>query len=640
MAIQSTLLECPTEGSSEYNCSRTPSTWHEAIGYPTDMEAYIIIDSDEEFPPSTPLEIPDTYWVGQDLEWDSPWQNVELWVELPFWLMITDCTLFAEVKGHKFEIIIAQRYYEVHWNALTASRQSAFYMGTFPPRFHYQDQKRINEEHTPTSWRKCRTMLRIKTRCPSGIVSAHYRDRRMARVCQRYFLSLVSAHFEVANKVISRYRLATYDMFAYEISYWDAPLWYLHHGHSLIPVSVMPYQTLDDRPIHRHRDGTREETNYIDPNRMQALMDFSPSPGETELLDGMNLVHRGDYAGALRRLVTSIEVILEARIREEYAKILADEAVVNTEVDKTRNNFERRFFDYLRLTGRRMPYMFRFAPPHRMIVRLKEDLLKVRDLRHRIVHQGEESTGDLEALAFRSLDVLRWVYNWFENKPERAETREKKLVLRMMFGLSRLYKFDITPDGAVVHKPIIPEGPGKEIVGGLLEGLLQSVSFDLVNNLLNVLSLIGFTRLICVDRQHEAEEIEDLQIHDKPTKLLVLVESRDGISLKENLMKVNSYVSHRCQQNKLLSVRGLIVANYQVMVPPSERDHDHIFPDDIVHQAKNYNVGILSTWDLSLLIRGALRWGWSREALRDMLYEVGRIGQHPSHWVLIGKIVH
>ncbi len=33
------------------------------------------------------VAIPSSYFVGQEINWDAPWIEVYLWVELPFWLM-------------------------------------------------------------------------------------------------------------------------------------------------------------------------------------------------------------------------------------------------------------------------------------------------------------------------------------------------------------------------------------------------------------------------------------------------------------------------------------------------------------------------------------------------------------------------
>jgi hypothetical protein len=37
--------------------------------------------------------VPESYFVGQELNWGAPWVDVCLWVELPFWLMVENTTI-------------------------------------------------------------------------------------------------------------------------------------------------------------------------------------------------------------------------------------------------------------------------------------------------------------------------------------------------------------------------------------------------------------------------------------------------------------------------------------------------------------------------------------------------------------------
>src|ERR1700743_1306332 len=45
---------------------------------------------------------PKSYAVGQDLNWDAPWAQVVLRVELPFWLLLDNVDLTVNVEGHDF----------------------------------------------------------------------------------------------------------------------------------------------------------------------------------------------------------------------------------------------------------------------------------------------------------------------------------------------------------------------------------------------------------------------------------------------------------------------------------------------------------------------------------------------------------
>jgi hypothetical protein len=50
----------------------------------------------------------------------------------------------------------------------------------------------------------------------------------------------------------------------------------------------------------------------VDGARVQEHLLIVETPGELELLDAVNLMERGDYSGAVRRVTTAIEVVVEA----------------------------------------------------------------------------------------------------------------------------------------------------------------------------------------------------------------------------------------------------------------------------------------------------------------------------------------
>ena len=41
---------------------------------------------------------PKSFVFGQDLKWKAPWVDVNLWVELPFWLMVNNTTVPVAVE--------------------------------------------------------------------------------------------------------------------------------------------------------------------------------------------------------------------------------------------------------------------------------------------------------------------------------------------------------------------------------------------------------------------------------------------------------------------------------------------------------------------------------------------------------------
>ena len=71
----------------------------------------------------------ESYFVGQDLNWDAPWIDVKLRVELPFWLMVDNTTIDIEVGGHKFPVSLHGEVFELHIGLISNSKQSVIYHG-------------------------------------------------------------------------------------------------------------------------------------------------------------------------------------------------------------------------------------------------------------------------------------------------------------------------------------------------------------------------------------------------------------------------------------------------------------------------------------------------------------------------------
>lgn len=58
-----------------------------------------------------------------------------------------------------------------------------------------------------------------------------------------------------------------------------------------------------------------------------------------------------------------------------------------------------------------------------------------------------------------------------------------------------------------------------------------------------------------------------------------------------------------------------------------------------VEDAENHDLTILTTWDLFLLIRGMMKWGWDPKTIQELFYKSGRMPRLPTIYTPIGKIV-
>jgi len=162
-----------------------------------------------------------------------------------------------------------------------------------------------------------------------------------------------------------------------------------------------------------------------------------------ELLDAMNFMERGDYSGGVRRITTAIEVIVEAVVGAAVERAEGKPATVKF-IERTRTNFPSRVKKYEELSKRKLTEG------------QSKSLKSIRNLRHRIVHQGYRITSGERGMAQQCVDTGRWLFNWFENEPTRIKIREKRIAYRSL-GRDISYgpfRGEITPDGVVISPPI------------------------------------------------------------------------------------------------------------------------------------------------------------------------------------------
>jgi hypothetical protein len=415
----------------------------------------------------TDAAIPSSYFVGQEIKWDAPWIEVNLWVELPFWLMTGNTTVSVEEGGHNFKVAIHENYFELHVGVLSDSKENIVYSGPWKKNDDLSEGIRNaikTRPDLPFMWRKCKTVLKIKTRCNEDVWNTTQEpDEGKKRSISygaamngiRFYLAtLCRAHIPVVNRLLQGYRLATYDYFPYEVSPWDVPFWMIERSATNIRSCLVPYRDWDSKPMGfatpfeeltkkilsgQKLDPPTLPYKFIEESDLQNGISIVPAPGEFELLDSLNLMERGDYSGAVRRITTALEVIVESVVgsavevaegKRSAAKFLQD----------TETNFRRRVEKYEQLSARTLSNALRM------------EMFATRKLRHQIVHRGYRIGPNERGRAQKAVDTGRWTFNWFEDNKRRYDVREKKIAFR---GLGRdlavgIFPSTITTDGVVI----------------------------------------------------------------------------------------------------------------------------------------------------------------------------------------------
>lgn len=410
--------------------------------------------------PKTPIQgntktataIPEHYAVGDNLNWDAPWIDVSLWIELPFWLMVNNSTVTVEFESHKFPIAIHDNYFDLFFGESTDSRTTVGYRGPIrKPEDLPSAVKQAMAQHPsgPYMWRKCKTYLKVGSRCNEDVWNAaNKKEMPRANEAHLYLSELCRAHIPVINQLIKAYRLATYDYFAFEVAPWDVPRWSVERDGHLLSSTLLSYREWDAKPhIYKFDDLSKKPETYqlIEAEDLRNQISPVPTPGELELLDALNLMERGDYSGAVRRVTTAIEVIVEAvagrAVESANGKQSAEKFLKDT-----RMRFDERLKTYQKMTGRKMS--------EGQLKTLRE----TRSLRHQIVHGGYRIGPGERGRAQKAVDTCRWLFNWLENDKARSDIREKRIAFRSLGRdlAAGVFRPRITAEG-VVLSPLYPK---------------------------------------------------------------------------------------------------------------------------------------------------------------------------------------
>jgi len=175
-----------------------------------------------------------------------------------------------------------------------------------------------------------------------------------------------------------------------------------------------------------------------------------------------------------------------------------------------------------------------------------------------------------------------------------------------------------------------------------VQEILTATGEELVVDIKKCLELIGFKKVVNVDEKIQGKNTakqkqEDLQVLDKSPVLLIEIKGLTGVPQEADIMQVFKYVSRRMRELDRTDVRGIFIVNHQRNLPPLSRGK--AFAQQQEKDAKSNDITILTSWDLFLLIKGAIKWGWDHKIIREFFYQAGRTSRVPSIYKPLGKVV-
>ncbi|HEV2058430.1 MAG TPA: hypothetical protein VGR11_03670 [Solirubrobacteraceae bacterium] len=176
-----------------------------------------------------------------------------------------------------------------------------------------------------------------------------------------------------------------------------------------------------------------------------------------------------------------------------------------------------------------------------------------------------------------------------------------------------------------------------------LHTLLTGTGDALVDAVIRTLTGLGFTAVVDVDAERHASGDKGTKREDVHIVLgghpLVLGEVKgiDGTPKETNALQVSKYLAPRMRELNRTDLHGLSIVNHQRHLPPLQRTK-HVFQGDVVINAEEQGITLLTGWELFRLARNAARHDWPFQAVRGLFYVDGRPDIIPAHYRPIGTV--
>lgn len=168
---------------------------------------------------------------------------------------------------------------------------------------------------------------------------------------------------------------------------------------------------------------------------------------------------------------------------------------------------------------------------------------------------------------------------------------------------------------------------------------LSGTDDELVQAVIRTLQKFGFTDVIDVDEEAKAagcELREDIRIEDREPILVIDVKGVNGKPEDSEATQAEKHMLMRMRDVDR-KCKALTIINSERNLPPHER-YQQAYRDEIVKNAEQTGLGLMTTLDLYWIMRNAERLNWPEHCLWPIFYRDGRIDGIPSHYAFIGQI--
>jgi hypothetical protein len=602
-------------------------------------------------------------WPGSSLDWSSPRIAVQLYVELPFWLMMPEGQFAVSHGATKLKIQVVHGCEEIQLTTTHLKNRSstAFIArpGEVPP---LATQQRVDQSKSGCSARIHRTTLVIETMALVSALEGVVHEKPVNGVhAARYLSALAAGHLPLVNALITAYRRVSCDPFVQEVTEATVPIWFLRFTDHFLRVSVYPYADLEYRLELRTKEGKPEPANLATVEEVSQFLTQPETPGETILLDAWSHYYAGRYGDSIRALVTAIEVLLEAKSAEALRNRGKSTEQVQKALDATDTKFITRLNNYLQLTKRTIPGPLLSWVPYVNGVRLRNELDRTRELRHKIVHEGYRMRPFAHGLMQRAAETMTWLFDWLEDNEVNTTKRFKLYSIKS--DLKGRIPFDVeyAADGVKVVEwhGFPPDDTEEFLTDDVLWGthrralhgsakdlplfVKMSLAVILADNadIMDVLASRKGTSIVDHEVLHPLPGItpERFRCNLDDLRLAVFLVELDGTLTNSDLNGVMVRLLQLRREYPDKKIHGLCVVNQQQHLAPEAREVCRKLDDNLAELLRTCGLSLVFAPDLAWYIKGARDHKWPPTPLRDGMKGTGLITCWPPNCTYVGVVI-
>jgi hypothetical protein len=586
----------------------------------------------------------------ENLWWKGPTTSAELVVELPFWLMIEDGSISITVHDTTLRLNIRSDFVEVSNGPVKLTSASNVVSVGPEKSLAGKEFSELTESRMPI-FRRMRTVAVLPVLVLEEALSAiqnarliNEGDRPAIRSVNRsiaYLDTLAFAHIPFLNALITSYRSASLDPFAFEVSEWDVPIWYVTREEQCLRINMMRYFDVDEPPSYQTRSG-RHRFHATTWKTVEDHARSGVAAGKLELLDALSLQYRGRYEDAVRSIVTAIEVSVEAKISELLRARGQTDGAVAARLDRTRNSFHDRLSDYEQLSGRRIPGPLLCIIPYINGIRLQGELEWVRRLRHKIVHEGQRVDIFSRGIMLRAIETMTWLCHWLSHGSLHDPSGTRNYTFFSFLRGEHLEDFRFEPDHVVVVSRRSQRSRGdcevaEDAVMRQFRESLEPETRDLELCVSMGLQYLG------VPFEDAPPAVDAVRMQERfratidGSNILVYCLDLDGM-LSVDL--VNTIIAATCARKKLdgRDWGACIVVNHQRQLASELREVRSVFSGDVLSALEACGVAGISALDLQKNVVAGEEFNWDKERLRHRFLAGGRQFEIPPCYQAIGVV--